>query len=305
MTGAPLTLPAMRVAIVDVGSNTARLLVADIDGSVEAVHEEKTFLGLAADLVRHGTLSGDAVSSAARTARRYVRTARKHGADELDVIVTAPGRHGEPDALLDALRRSTGELVRVLTAEEEGRLAFQGALAREPRDLPGLVAVCDVGGGSTEIAVGTQLGGPAWIRSADIGSLRLTRSCLQSDPPTVEEMSGARATARDALAQLIPPRPAVALAVGGSARAAAKVVGEMLGPDDLALVAALCERRPTAKLAKTFGIDRPRAETLLAGALVLAEASRVLGVPFRLARGGLREGAALALAERVEASEAA
>jgi exopolyphosphatase/guanosine-5'-triphosphate,3'-diphosphate pyrophosphatase len=295
----------MRVAIVDVGSNTARLLVADVDGSVEAVHEEKTFLGLAADLVRQGTLSADAVSAAAGTARRYVRTARKHGADELDVIVTAPGRQGKPDALLHALRRSTGERVRVITAEEEGRLAFDGALAREPRELPGLVAVCDVGGGSTEIAVGTRLGGPAWIRSADIGSLRLTRSCLPSDPPTIAEIAGARATARDALAQLIPPRPALALAVGGSARAAAKVVGRILGPDDLGLVAALCARRPTAKLAKTFGIDRARAETLLAGALVLAEASRVLGVPFRLGRGGLREGAALALAERIEASAAA
>jgi exopolyphosphatase/guanosine-5'-triphosphate,3'-diphosphate pyrophosphatase len=295
----------MRVAIVDVGSNTARLLVADVDGSVQTVYEEKAYLGLAADLVCHGALSEDAVGAAARTAGRYARTARRRGAERIDVVVTAPGRQAEPDALLDALERSTGEDVRVLTAEAEGRLAFQGALARDAHELPDLVAVCDVGGGSTEVAVGTRRGGPAWIRSADIGALRLTRSCLLSDPPTAAELREAQAVAREALAHLIPPRPAVALAVGGSARAAAKVVGRALGPDDLGLVAGLCARRPSAKLAKTFGMDRARAETLLAGALLLAEASRVLGVPFRLARGGLREGAALALAEEAAASAAA
>jgi exopolyphosphatase/pppGpp-phosphohydrolase len=68
-------------------------------------------------------------------------------------------------------------------------------------------------------------------------------------------------------------------------------------------VAAICRKRPSAKVARAFGLEPARAETLLAGSLLLAEASRRLGVPFRLARGGLREGAALELARRAEVEQ--
>lgn len=295
----------MRVGVLDVGSNTARLLVADVDCTVERVREEKAYLALGAQVLRLGRLSDKKVAEAAEVARRYARIARRLDVERLETIVTAPGRQACAEALLDALEAGTRAPVRVLSADDEGRLAFAGALALEGKALPDLVAVCDVGGGSTEIAVGRPSAGPGWIRSADLGSLRLTRSCLATDPPTRGEIESARSRIAEAFAELTPPRPAVALAVGGTARAASKLVGRTLGPAELEEVVALCARRPSAKLARSFGLDAARAETLLAGALLLAETSRRLRAPFRLARGGLREGAALALAAQTDVAAAA
>jgi exopolyphosphatase/pppGpp-phosphohydrolase len=102
-----------------------------------------------------------------------------------------------------------------------------------------------------------------------------------------------------------PPRPAVALAVGGSARALAKIVGRRFDADDLERAVKILSRRPAAKAARPFGIAPERAETLLAGALLLAGASRVLGTGFELGSGGLREGAALELARARDAIRAA
>jgi exopolyphosphatase/guanosine-5'-triphosphate,3'-diphosphate pyrophosphatase len=297
--GHPGTMSAMRVAVIDVGSNTARLLVADVNASVTTVGADKVYLGLGAEIVRHGTLPDHKVNEGAAAARRFARAARRLGAERVETIVTAPGRQADDaSGLVIALERATKSPVRVLSAEEEGKLAFLGAVALAPRPLPDVVAVCDVGGGSTEVAVGTPRLGPAWVRSAEVGSLRVTSEWLPSDPPRRHEVAAARAAVRRALAPLVPPRPTAALAVGGSARAAAKLVGRTLGPSDLEHASTLAAHRPAAKTAKVFGLDTARAETLVAGTLVLAEASRLLGVPFRLARGGLREGAALTLAGR-------
>jgi exopolyphosphatase / guanosine-5'-triphosphate,3'-diphosphate pyrophosphatase len=303
---APWTMGAVRVAVIDVGSNTARLLVADVDDSVEPVREERVYLGLGAEILAHGGLPEHKVAEGAAVARRFARAARRLGAERLETVVTAPGRQAQdPSALVGALERATKTPVRVLSADEEGRLAYLGAVSRAPQPLPDVVAVCDVGGGSTEIAVGTPLLGPAWVRSADVGSLRLTRACLRSDPPSQRQVAEARASARAQLASLDPPRPALALAVGGSARAAAKVVGRTLAPEGLQHVAELGARRPAAHMARALGLDDARAETLVAGALILVEAASLLGVPFSLARAGLREGAALALAGRAAPAAAA
>ena len=101
---------------------------------------------------------------------------------------------------------ATAGEVRVVSAEEEGRLAFEGAVARADTG-ESVVAVCDVGGGSTELVVGTQLLGPAWVRSVDLGSLRLTAALLPGDPPTAAEIESARAVVQSGLAELDPPRP--------------------------------------------------------------------------------------------------
>jgi len=292
------------VGVIDVGSNTARLLVADVDGSVDAVREEKAFLALGAEVQRHGRLREPKLAEAEAVTRRFARVARRLDVERLETVVTAPGRQACAAALVDVLARATQADVRVLSADDEGRLAYTGALSREARTLPDAVAVCDVGGGSTEIAVGATRLQPAWVRSAAVGSLRLTRACLHGDPPTRAEVRAARDHVQQAFEPMAPPRPDTALAVGGSARAAAKVIGRTLGPDGLEEVAAICRKRPSAKVARAFGLEPARAETLLAGSLLLAEAARRLGVPFRLARGGLREGAALELARRAGVEQA-
>lgn len=299
LTGVLARMSGMRVGVIDVGSNTVRLLVATVGGGhVRTVREERTHLGLGEELLRHGRIRRRKLDEVAEVTGDYARIARKLGVRELETVVTAPGRQGdEPARLLDVLGRATAGEVRVVSAEEEGRLAFEGAVSRADTG-ESVVAVCDVGGGSTELVVGTALLGPAWVRSVDLGSLRLTAALLPGDPPTAAEIESARAVVQSGLAELDPPRPERALATGGSARAVARVVGHEYGPDDLERVVALLAARPAAESAKALGLRADRAHTLLAGALILAQVSRLIDVPFAPSRGGIREGAALRLAAR-------
>ena len=297
----------MRVAVVDVGSNTARLLVAVVgaDGTVTPIEESRSYLRLGAELERVDSLGRRKLDEAADVCGSFAHRAAALGAARAAVIVTAPGRHGTSgDALIRTLARATGLEVRALSGDEEGRLAFDGAIARADKGLPEVVAVVDVGGGSTEVAVGTPLLGAAWVRSVDLGALRLTRACLAGDPPTPAEVAAATRQVTRAFAGIDAPAPDLALAVGGSARAVARIVGRTFDADDLDEVVDRLSHRSTVKVGRSFGMDSGRAETVLAGALLLAEASRVLGRPLELARGGLREGAALALAGE-EAARAA
>lgn len=288
----------MRVAVIDVGSNTARLLVADVAAKgVASVAEERAYLGLGAEIAERGRLGRATIERIASLSAVYAREAARHGAQRLETIVTAPGRQGRGEtALVAALSSATGAGVRVLSADDEGRLAYDGAVARAGRALPEVVGVVDVGGGSTELVLGTPSLGPAWVRSFDVGSLRLTHQLLRADPPSAKDLARARDAVRRAFAAAEPPRPDVALAAGGSARAAARVVGRAFDEADLREVVRIFASRRAADVAARFRIAPERASTVLAGALVLAEASRLLGCRLELARGGLREGAALALA---------
>jgi exopolyphosphatase/guanosine-5'-triphosphate,3'-diphosphate pyrophosphatase len=297
----------VRVGVVDVGSNTARLLVADVASrrAVTTVETDKVYLGLGAEIVDTGTLCAETVDTAAAACRAYAKRARQLGATRSEVIVTAPGRQGTASGTLaSALRDRTGLPVRLLSSEEEGRLAFEGAVARAPGQLPEVVGVVDVGGGSTEIVVGTPSFGPGWVRSVDLGSLRLTRLVLGADRPSKREIADARRTVREALVHLRPVRPDMALATGGSARAVAKLLGLTFDAGDLDEAVATLARRRTAKIARSLGLHPARASTTLAGVLLLAEAARVLGRPLTLARGGLRDGAAVALATEGAAAAA-
>ena len=297
----------MRVAVIDVGSNTARLLVAAVrpDGSVERVAEERSYLRLGAEIERTGSIGKKKIAATADVCASFARQATAIGAVRSTVIVTAPGRQGTSEASLTAaLAKATGLPVRVLTADGEGRLAYDGAVACATRLLPEVIAVVDVGGGSTEVVVGTPLLGAARIQSADVGSLRLTRAHLHDDPPTARQLAAATGTVSAAFASMSAPSPDLAFAVGGSARALTKIVGRHFDADDLDEAVTILSRRPAAKAVRPFGIGARRAETLLAGALLLAGASRMLGARLELGRGGLREGAALELAA-LEAARAA
>jgi exopolyphosphatase / guanosine-5'-triphosphate,3'-diphosphate pyrophosphatase len=287
----------MLVAVLDVGSNTIRLLVASVErGSVEAVDDERAFVGLGAELARHDRLRPEKIDEAAETAARFAWVARRTGAERLETLVTAPGRQSaSAPGLLAALREATGARVRVLTAAEEGELAFEGAVARATK-LPPVVGVVDVGGGSTEIVVGTAGAGATWIRSLEIGSLRLTHSRLDRDPPRAKQVDQARQAVTEALADVRPPAPDVVFATGGSSRALGKVLGRRYDAEALDDAIPKLARRPAAKRAERFGLHPLRAETIVAGAVILAEVGRLLERPFELARGGLREGAALRLA---------
>ena len=182
----------------------------------------------------------------------------------------------------------------MLTAEEEGELAYRGALA-SVEEPPESVAVCDVGGGSTQVAVGSPDEGPAWARSFDIGSLRLTRRALVRRPAERESGRRARDGGRAAVRGLDAAAAAGRLAAGGSARALGKVVGPQLGAEELAVALQLLGERSLAQAREDVRPLAARARTLPAGTLMLAATQRLLGVPLMVARGGVREGVALSL----------
>jgi exopolyphosphatase/guanosine-5'-triphosphate,3'-diphosphate pyrophosphatase len=294
----------VRVGIVDVGANTVRLLVAGRDGeSLVPVREERVQLGLGEEIERTGGISDEKLEETALTAAARVRKARKLRCAAIEVLVTSPGRQASNGAeLVACLADETGVATRVLTAQEEGALAWRGAVGAA-REVPATVAVCDVGGGSSQIAVGsTAEGEPAWVRSVDIGSLRLTRRSFREDPPTDASIERATEAIAAAFEELAPPLPLGALAVGGTARALRRIAGDVLGPDELAATLRELRHSTSRQVAKAYRLDRQRARTITAGALILAEIQRRLSVPLSVGRGGLREGAALQLLDATVAA---
>lgn len=295
----------MNVAVVDVGSNTIRLLVGTrADGGIAEVSAGRRVVGLGADVERLGAISAAKLAETVECVAGFVDEARCAGAELIDVVVASPGRQARNSAqLIHLLSRATELEARVLTREEEARLAFEGALAGAARK--GAIAVCDVGGGSAQIAVGTIEHGPAWLRSIDLGSLRLRARIPHSDPPGKKELAALRSEARAAVSALTPPLPGGAVAVGGTARSLRKLVGSPLGADELREAFALLRRTPASELAARFGIDPWRALALPAGAAIVSVVQELLGLPLEVGRGGLREGAALDLLDRLSLLSAA
>ena len=292
------TLLPVDVAIVDIGANTARLLVASVteNGEVVQLRRERRYLRLGDDVHRLGLIGPKKLVEAGQVARRYARIARRSGVERLETIVTAPGRQAaNGDELVRVLADETGAPVVVLSGEDEGRLAWEGAVARmdDPAEVVGVV---DLGGGSCELAVGTPALGPAWVRSLDLGALRVTREYLGGNPPSAERVARARSEIRDLLAVFEPPRPDTTLVVGGTARAVGRIVGRRFGAAELDDLASLLTRLPAETVTESHGVTRERAHTLYGGTLVLDELARRLGTKLEVGRGGLREGAALSLA---------
>jgi exopolyphosphatase / guanosine-5'-triphosphate,3'-diphosphate pyrophosphatase len=293
----------MRVAVLDVGSNTVRLLVAERQaGGVVPIREGRKLLLLGKEIERRGALSGKKLEEVRQCAHGFSTLAREAGASRLEVVVTAPGRQsGNAAELIKTLAEAAAAPVRVLSADEEGRLAWEGAVAASA-ERASTLAVCDVGGGSTEVVVGTREHGPAWSRSLDVGCLRLTERLLDDDPPGKEGMRRVREAVAAAFDGLAMPLPQAALATGGTARALKKLVGGRLGEDELAFAVRRATKRTAREISRSAGVDRERARTLLAGALILAEVERRLATPLLVSPAGLREGVAhVLLAKRAAA----
>jgi exopolyphosphatase / guanosine-5'-triphosphate,3'-diphosphate pyrophosphatase len=290
----------MRVGVVDVGANTARLLVADVrDGVTRTVRETRAPIGLGDEIERRGAISKTKIVEVAKAVADAIATARAVGVDDIAVLVTSPGRQSaNGEELARAIVRATGVRARLLSAAEEASLAYTGALATAPI-LTAEMAVCDVGGGSAQIAVGSPHGAPTWIRSIDIGSLRLTRRHVETDPPRRRELAAARAELDELLTDITPPKAGVALATGGTARSLQKLVGAALGAVELHDALEIVAHLRAKEIERTYGVPRWRARLLPAGVTILAAIQHRLAIELTVSRGGLREGAALELAEHL------
>ena len=220
------------------------------------------------------------------------------GAEQIVAVATAAIRTAKNrDELVNAVQDAGGMDLSILSGEEEARLSFVGA-TRTLLDTPeGTVAVIDVGGGSSEIAIGEANGLMSWSESFRIGSGFLADSYLRSDPPSADELGKVRQHVEGTFEGLEPPPADSAVAVGGTATSLRRLVGAELAHETLERGIRVLSRRRSREIAERFELDPERVRLLPAGILILEAISDLLGLPLRIARGGLREGLLLELVE--------
>jgi exopolyphosphatase / guanosine-5'-triphosphate,3'-diphosphate pyrophosphatase len=290
----------VRCACIDIGSNTTRLLVAELrQGALERVLEEREFTRIGRGRGEAGRIAPEKVAEVAQVVAGQARRAHDAGARVLRAVATAAIRdapnHGE---LTAAVRAASGVDVAVLSADDEARLAFAGATATLERRLEGDLAVVDVGGGSSELAVGTLEAGVRWSESVRVGSGAVADAYLHADPPADEELEAARAHVRAAFARVCPPHPRHAVAVGGSAASMRRLAGAVLDHAAFTRAVRVLASSPVAEVARRFDLDPDRVRLLPGGILILQAAAERLGRPLHVGNGGLREGVVLELMAR-------
>jgi exopolyphosphatase / guanosine-5'-triphosphate,3'-diphosphate pyrophosphatase len=208
-----------RLAAIDCGTNSTRLLVADAPSSAASTHTTVervmriTRLGQGVDA--SSRLAPGAIARTIDVLREYRLVMDRLGVVDLRITATSAARDAaNSQEFFDAAEEAVGRRPELLTGDEEGRLSFLGATSElDPKDGPFLVV--DIGGGSTEFVVGTTE--PEGVMSLDIGCVRLTEKFLHSDPPAPEELSQALSVARDYMddvARQIPATVEAATLVG-------------------------------------------------------------------------------------------
>jgi exopolyphosphatase / guanosine-5'-triphosphate,3'-diphosphate pyrophosphatase len=292
----------VRCACVDIGSNTTRLLVADTGGAraLRTLAAERRFVRLP-EGATGGAVGPERAARLAAVVASQVALAREHGAERIRVVGTAALRRcADRDEVVAAVGRAAGLPVRILAPSEEAALAFAGAThgLRDGRVDPATpIAVADVGGGSTELMVGTLRDGVRWSASRPVGSGVLAAGHLsgpgRSDPPSPQALAAVAGAAAAALACLAPPASELALAVGGGAASLSRLCGSELSEEVLTEALERLCAGPAAVVAAELGLHVERVRLLPAGLVLLRAAARTLGGPLRVAGGGLREGVVL------------
>ncbi|HET8673713.1 MAG TPA: hypothetical protein VFL87_08770, partial [Thermoleophilaceae bacterium] len=244
--------------------------------------------------ISKGRISSDKIGETAEVVATQSRLAQELGAEKTSVVATAAVRSAKNrDEFESAVAAASGLQVRVLSGHEEARLAFIGATRTFSGPLDGSIAVVDVGGGSTEVVVGTLADGVSWEESFRIGSGFLADSYLRSDPPGASELESVRMHVSGVFEGLEVPRALHAVATGGSANALRRLVGAELGYETLERGIRVLASTPIVEVAKRFELDPERVRVLPGGLLIFEELSRLLDLPLSVGKGGVREGVIL------------
>lgn len=281
----------MRVATIDVGTNSVLLLVAQQGPqSLVALHEASTITRLGQGVDRERRLHPDAVQRTLRCLERYAAVVRQFDVQRVEVVSTSATRDAEgTDQFLEAAETILRTRPRVISGQEEARLTFLGALTGLP--VHGNVAVYDIGGGSTEIVFGRRESGemlPVVERAAslDMGCVRLTERHLAHDPPTARELDAVRSSIEAKLAELaLPSKPFTELftwvGIGGTITTLAAVKmgletydGERVHGSRMTRegVRGLVEQLGSMTLAQrqtVSGLEPKRADVIVAGACLV------------------------------------
>ncbi len=285
----------MLCAAIDIGSNTTRVLVAEpVDGQLKKVMEQRAYTRINKALDGDGAILPEKVEEVGEVVATQVRLSEELGAETIRAVATAAIRDApNAEQVAEAIGGAAGVPIEILSEEEEGRLAFIGATKTLGHPVDGLVGVVDVGGGSSEVILGTVRDGVEAVRSWPVGSGALADELIGSDPPSAAEIRKTRDRIDDIFEGVEIEQPAQAVAVGGSATSLRRLVGAVLEYETLERgVRVLCSD-PAAEVARRFELDPVRVRILPTGVLLLEKLAELLGRPLQIGKGGLREGIVL------------
>lgn len=301
-----------KVAVIDTGTNSTRLLVAAVDGGrVRELKRSLTVTRLGAGVQSNGRLDARARQRVALCVNGYADIIRDHQPQRTIILATSSVRDAsDGEEFIAGLARRHGFDYRVLDGDEEARLSFSGAtldLAAGQRTI-----FFDIGGGSTEIAAGKP-GHPEIWRSLDIGCVRLTESFLAADPPTKRELEDAAGFVDRMLASCLEReglgQADVVIAVAGTMTALAaidlglevydrdRVDGHLLTLTSVRRCLERLKVLTTAELAEVPTLEAGRADVIVAGALIAVRLMDYLGIgKVRISESDILDGAAVRLA---------
>ena len=286
-----------RFAGIDCGTNSIRLLIADVEGGVlRDVHRETRIVRLGQGVDATGQFAPDAIARTRAALCDYAALLTRHGAQRVRMVATSAARDvanrdvffGMTADVLGAVL--PGAVAEVITGAEEAALSFRGAVG-ELDDARSPFVVVDLGGGSTEIVLGDG-GGVAASYSADIGCVRLTERCLHSDPPTAAEVAAARQVVRErldvALAAVPVEKGRTWVGLAGTMTTLSALAHQMTTYDAAAIhlsrvagsdLLAVCDRligMTRAERAALPPMHEGRADVIGGGAIVVEELAREL-----------------------------
>jgi exopolyphosphatase/guanosine-5'-triphosphate,3'-diphosphate pyrophosphatase len=309
------------VAVVDIGTNSTRLLVADAeDGHIHEVERETRVTRLGEGVDRRRRLLPVPIARVRNTLTDYRRTIEQLGAERTLAIATSAIRDADNgEAFLGEVEWSYGFDTRLLSGHDEALMTYRGVASERPLDAGTMIV--DIGGGSTELIAG-EPDGVRWQDSLDIGSVRLTERFLHSDPPTDEELDSCAAAVRALLAERVPDevrgRTSAAIGVAGTITSLAalalgleeydreRVHGSTLSAAALAEQLEWLARIPVAARRQLRPLDPERAPVIVAGGVIAREVLAFLRLEaLEVSERDILDGAALAAAELPEEEEGA
>jgi exopolyphosphatase / guanosine-5'-triphosphate,3'-diphosphate pyrophosphatase len=285
-----------RVGAIDCGTNSIRLLIADaLDGQLRDVHREMRIVRLGQGVDATGQFAPEALQRTKTALVDYAALCTAHGVDRIRMVATSATRDAGNRDVFFAMTADVlghvidGAVAEVITGVEEAELSFRGAV-NELDSAAAPFVIVDLGGGSTEVVLGTETVEASY--SADVGCVRLTERCLHSDPPTVDEVAAARELVRERIGEalrVVPvERARTWVGVAGTMTTIAALAQDMTTYDSAAIhlsrvgmdrLHAVCDEligMSRAQRAALGPMHAGRADVIAGGAIVIEELASAL-----------------------------
>jgi exopolyphosphatase/guanosine-5'-triphosphate,3'-diphosphate pyrophosphatase len=284
---------AVRVAVIDIGTNSTRLLISDVEGAnAEQVERRTTVTNLGRGVDHSNLICADAIEDVCGVIADYMARYQEMGAERVMAIATSAVRDAvNGEAFIAELRERFDLDVRLLTGEEEAHLIYLGATSHRVEGEPTLVF--DIGGGSTELIVGSGMH-VGFHTSLQAGTIRQSERHLTSDPPDPHELEDLASDVRNLIDRAVAEQPAAAatraIAVAGTPTSLAavdqalepydpgRVHGHRLGMLKIQRMLSRLSSLPLAERLRVPGLHPGRAPTIVAGAVILVQVMRAFGL---------------------------